>query len=155
MAERTVVVDSLSKSHAMTGWRVGWTVGPEAFTRHMYHLGLAMHYGMPSFIQSAVAAAFADDFPESEAMRALRGAALAGNPRLRVIRPEGACFVMLDVRPSGLSSEAFSHRLLEEAGVSLLAGEGFSAAGAGFVRLSLTAPDADLAEAIRRIESFT
>ena len=90
MAERTIVVDSLSKSHAMTGWRVGWTVGPEAFTRHMYHLGLALHYGLPTFIQSAVAAAFADDFPEIDAMRARYEArrdlvcgALAGNSRIR------------------------------------------------------------------------
>ncbi len=162
MAERTIVVDSLSKSHAMTGWRVGWTVGPAAFTRHMYHLGLALHYGLPSFIQSAVAAAFTEDFPEVEAMRARYEArrgrvcdALAGNACTRVVRPEGACFVMLDVRPSGLSSEAFSDRLLEEAGVSLLAGEGFGSAGAGFVRLSLTAPDAELDEALRRIDRFT
>ena len=161
MAERTIVVDSLSKSHAMTGWRVGWTVGPEAFTRHMYHLGLALHYGLPTFIQTSVAAAFAEDFPEIDAMRAryeMRRdrlcAALSGNARIRVIKPEGACFMMLDVRPSGLSSEDFSHRLLEEAGVSLLAGEGFGAAGAGFVRLSLTASDADLAEAVRRINRF-
>ena len=162
MAERTIVVDSLSKSHAMTGWRVGWTVGPEAFTRHMYHLGLALHYGLPTFIQSSVVAAFADDFPEIDAMRARYEArrdrvceALAGNPRLRVVRPEGSCFMMLDVRPSGLASQDFCHRLLEEAGVSLLAGEGFGAAAAGFVRLSLTATDADLAEAVRRIERFT
>ena len=162
MAQRTIVVDSLSKSHAMTGWRVGWTVGPEAFTRHMYHLGLALHYGLPTFIQTSVAAAFAEDFPEIDAMRAryeMRRdrlcAALSGNAHIRVIKPEGACFMMLDVRPSGLSSEDFSHRLLEEAGVSLLAGEGFGAAGAGFVRLSLTASDADLAEAVRRINRFT
>ncbi len=162
MAERTVAVDSLSKSHAMTGWRVGWTVGPEAFTRHMYHLGLALHYGPPTFIQSAAAAAFAGDFPEVDAMRARYEArrdlvreALAGNRRLRVVKPEGACFMMLDIRPSGLSSHDFSHRLLEDAGVSLLAGEGFGAGGAGFVRLSLTASDADLAEAVRRIDRFT
>lgn len=162
MAERTIVVDSLSKSHAMTGWRVGWTVGPEAFTRHMYHLGLALHYGLPTFIQSSVAAAFAGDFPEIDAMRARYEArrnfvceALAGNPRLRVVKPEGACFMMLDVRPSGLPSEDFSHRLLEEAGVSLLAGQGFGSAGAGFVRASLTASDEDLAEATRRINRFT
>lgn len=162
MAERTIVVDSLSKSHAMTGWRVGWTVGPEAFTRHMYNLGLAMHYGPPTFIQDSVAAAFADDFPEIDAMRACYEArrdrvcaALAGISRLRVIKPEGACFVMLDIRASGLSSEDYTHRLLEEAGVSLLAGEGFGPAGAGFVRLSLTVSDADLAEAVRRIDRFT
>lgn len=161
LAERTIVVDSLSKSHAMTGWRVGWTVGPEEFTRHMYYLGLALHYGPPTFIQSSVAVAFAEDFPEVEAMRAqyeirrnLVCDALEGNKRVRVIKPEGSCFMMMDVRDSGLSSHEFAHRLLEEAGVSLLPGEGFGPSGSGFVRFSLTAPDADLAEAAQRITRF-
>ena len=161
MAERTVVVDSLSKSHAMTGWRVGWTVGPEAFARRMYDLGLALHYGPPAFIQSSVVAAFAGDVPEVDAMRAryearrdLVAKALAGVPRVRVVKPEGACFTMLDIRGSGLSSGDFAHRLLEEAGVSVLAGEGFGAGGTGFVRLSLTASESDLAEAARRIGRF-
>ena len=66
---------------------------------------------------------------------------------LRVVRPEGSCFMMLDVRGTGLTSQDFSFRLLEEAGVSLLAGEGFGPSGTGFMRLSLTAPDDRLAEA--------
>ena len=161
MAERTIVVDSLSKSHAMTGWRVGWTVGPEALAGHMYNLGLALHYGPPTFIQSAVVTAFKNDFPETahmrdryEARRDLVGEALAGCRQLRAVRPEGACFMMVDVRDSGLTSGEFSERLLEEAGVSVLAGEGFGDAGVGFVRLSLTAPDAALTEALRRIVRF-
>lgn len=162
MAERTIVVDSLSKSHAMTGWRVGWTVGPAAFTRHMYYLGLALHYGPPTFIQSSVAVAFHDEFlPEVEAMRAayerrrdLICEALDGARGLRVVRPEGSCFMMLDVRDTGLGSQDFSFRLLEEAGVSVLAGEGFGPSGSGFVRLSLTAADDELAEAGRRIRRF-
>ena len=161
MAGRTVAVDSLSKSHAMTGWRIGWTVGPAEFARHMYYLGLAVHYGPPTFFQSSIEIAFTRDFPEVEAMRARYEArrdlvcdALSGHRRLRALKPEGSCFMMLDVRPSGLSSSAFAERLLEEAGVSLLAGEGFGAGGDGFVRLSLTASEADLAEAARRIARF-
>jgi len=161
MDERTIVVDSLSKSHAMTGWRVGWTVGPEAFTQHMYYIGLALHYGPPTFIQSSVEIAFTDDFPEVEAMRVayerrrdLVCEALDGNARVRVLKPEGSCFMMLDVRDSGLSSQDFSFRLLEEGGVSLLAGEGFGRGGSGFVRISLTASDDELAEACSRILRF-
>ncbi|MBT6205998.1 MAG: aminotransferase class I/II-fold pyridoxal phosphate-dependent enzyme [Rhodospirillaceae bacterium] len=161
MAERTIVVDSLSKSHAMTGWRVGWTVGPAAFTRHMYYLGLALHYGPPTFIQSSVAVAFTENFPEVEEMRARYEArrnlvceALAACERVRVIKPEGSCFMMIDVRPSGLTSQEFSSRLLDEAGVSLLPGEGFGSNGSGFVRLSLTASDEELSEASRRIARF-
>lgn len=161
MAERTIVVDSLSKSHAMTGWRVGWTIGPADFTHHMYHLGLAMHYGPPTFIQSSVAVAFSDDFPEITAMcqayerrRDIVCDGLAGVRGLRVVKPEGSCFMMVDVRDTGLPSQEFSFRLLEEAGVSLLAGEGFGPGGSGFVRLSLTAPDDRLAEACRRTVRF-
>lgn len=161
LAERTVVVDSLSKSHAMTGWRVGWTVGPAAFTHHMHNMGLALHYGPPTFIQSSVAIAFSDNFPEIEAMRSAYERrrdivcdALQGVRGLRVVKPEGSCFMMLDVRDSGLASQDFSFRLLEEAGVSLLAGEGFGPSGSGFVRFSLTAPDERIAEACRRIAAF-
>ena len=161
MAERTIVVDSLSKSHAMTGWRVGWTIGPADFTHHMYHLGLAMHYGPPTFIQSSVAVAFSDDFPEVEAMRMAYERrrdivcdGLAGARGLRVIKPEGSCFMMVDVRDTGLASQEFSNRLLEEAGVSLLAGEGFGPGGSGFVRFSLTASDERIAEACRRTARF-
>jgi arginine:pyruvate transaminase len=161
MAERTIVIDSLSKSHAMTGWRVGWTVGPAEFTHHMYNLGLAMHYGPPTFIQSSVAVAFRDDFPEVEAMRAayerrrdIVCEGLAGARGLRVVKPEGSCFMMIDVRDTGLASQEFSNRLLDEGGVSLLAGEGFGPGGSGFVRLSLTASDERIAEACRRTARF-
>ncbi len=161
MAERTIVVDSLSKSHAMTGWRVGWTVGPAGFATHMYNLSLAIHYGLPAFIQSAAVEAFTRDFPEVEEMtrryearRDLVCAMLGDAPGLAVVRPEGSCFMMIDVRATGLSSLDFSSRLLEEAGVALLDCAGFGEGGAGFVRLSLTAADADLVKAAQRIVRF-
>lgn len=159
MAERTIVADSLSKSHAMTGWRIGWTVGPPAFARHMYRLGLALHYGPPTFVQAAALAAFSGTFPEVEAMRARYQArrdlvceALAGRRGIRALAPQGGCFMMVDVRASGLASQVFAERLLDEAGVAVLAGEGFGAAG--FVRLSLTAPEDDLVRAAARIARF-
>ena len=161
MAERTIVVDSLSKSHAMTGWRVGWTVGPAEFARHMYNLSLAFHYGLPTFIQSAAVEAFTGSFPEVEEMarryearRNLVCDILAKAPNLGVVRPEGSCFMMVDVRATGLSSMEFSERLLEEAGVSALACESFGEGGAGFIRLSLTAPEEDLSKAAQRIVRF-
>lgn len=159
MAERSVVIDSLSKSHAMTGWRIGWTVAPAAFTRYMYRLGLALHYGPPTFVQAAALVAFSGTFPEVEAMRAryqarrdLVCAALAGRGGIRVLVPQGGCFTLVDVRGNGLTSQEFAERLLDEAGVAVMAGEGFGAAG--FVRLSLTAPEDDLARATARIARF-
>jgi arginine:pyruvate transaminase len=161
MAERTIVVDSLSKSHAMTGWRVGWTVGPPELRGHLYHLGLALHYGLPSFIQSSVEVAFTHDFPETAMMlahyqerRDLILERLKDVPHIRVIKPEGSCFMMVDIRDTGLTSQDFSFRLLEEAGVSMLAGEGFGPSGTGFLRISLTAPTAEIAEACDRFARF-
>ncbi|MEM7123709.1 MAG: aminotransferase class I/II-fold pyridoxal phosphate-dependent enzyme [Pseudomonadota bacterium] len=161
MAERTIVVDSLSKSHAMTGWRVGWVVGPPSLRQHLYHLGLAMHYGLPTFIQQSVEIAFTGDFPEIATMlahyqkrRDLVLDRLKDVSRIRVIKPEGSCFMMVDIRDTGLTSQEFSDRLLEEAGVSLLAGEGFGPSGSGFLRFSLTAPSAEIAEACDRFARF-
>ena len=161
MAERTIVVDSLSKSHAMTGWRVGWVVGPTELRGHLYRLGLALHYGLPTFIQSSIEVAFTDEFPETDMMlahyqerRDLILERLKNVPLIRVIKPEGSCFMMIDIRDTGLTSQEFSFRLLEEAGVSMLAGEGFGPSGTGFLRISLTAPTAEVAEACDRFIGF-
>ena len=69
MAERTVVVSSLSKSHALPGFRLGWVVGPPALTRHLFNLLLSMTYGGPAFIQDGALAALTDDLPEVAALR--------------------------------------------------------------------------------------
>ncbi|SDG53734.1 arginine:pyruvate transaminase [Onishia taeanensis] len=149
MADRTVVVDSLSKSHAMTGWRLGWVLGPQALIDHMANLALCMLYGCPEFIQDAARDALSQDLPERDQMRetyrARRDAvcdALAGCSAIDVIKPAAGMFLMIDVRATGLSSQAFADRLLDEQGVSVLSGEAFGPSAAGFVRLSLTV-DAD------------
>ena len=68
-AERTVVVSSLSKSHAMTGYRAGWAVGPEEFSVRMQAISEVMLFGTQPFIQDAAAFALGREFPEVEAMR--------------------------------------------------------------------------------------
>ncbi|WP_136068133.1 pyridoxal phosphate-dependent aminotransferase [Modicisalibacter radicis] len=159
MAERTAVIDSLSKSHAMTGWRLGWVIGPEALIDHLSNLALCMLYGSPEFIQDAACAALANP-PEQlasmrETYRARRDTvcrALRGSSAVEVLRPAAGMFVMIDIRRTGLSAQAFADRLLDEQGVSLLAGEAFGPSAAGFVRLSLTVDAERLGEACRRIE---
>jgi arginine:pyruvate transaminase len=161
MAERTVTVSSLSKSHAMTGWRVGWLIGPPALASHAANLALCMLYGSPPFIQDAATAALTlgqgELAPMRERYRRRRDAVcrrLAGLPGLACTRPKGGMFVMLDVRRAGLAAEAFAARLLAEEGVCVLAGDAFGGGAAGHVRLSLTAPDERLAEACNRIGRF-
>src|SRR5204863_815342 len=69
MAERTVVVSSLSKSHAMPGFRFGWIIGPEALSNHLFNLLLCLLYGGPPFIQAGALAALEADLPEVHALR--------------------------------------------------------------------------------------
>jgi arginine:pyruvate transaminase len=161
MAERTVVIDSLSKSHAMTGWRVGWAVAPGDLARHLENLSLCMLYGCPPFIQDAAAAALSREWPEIGEMRRIfrarrdrMVARINAIPRLGCVRPEGGMFMMVDVRSSGLSSIEFSKRLVEAEGVAMLAGDGFGPSAEGYLRMSLTVPDARLDEACDRLERF-
>ena len=161
MADRTATVSSLSKSHAMTGWRVGWLIGPAALVEHAANLALCMLYGSPPFIQDAATVALTQDVSEAGVMldrfQRRRDAVcrrLAGLPGLACTRPKGGMFVMLDIRRTGLSAEDFAQRLLAEEGVCVLSGDAFGGAATGHVRLSLTAPDERLAEACNRIGRF-
>ncbi|MDD2058043.1 pyridoxal phosphate-dependent aminotransferase [Pseudomonas sp. GD03860] len=158
MAERTATLNSLSKSHAMTGWRVGWVVGSPALAGHLENLALCMLYGSPDFIQDAAVAALEQQLPELEAMRDayrqrrdLVCASLAGCPGVRALKPDGGMFVMVDIRETGLSAQAFSDRLLDLHGVSALAGEAFGPSAAGHIRLGLVLGAEPLREACRRI----
>jgi arginine:pyruvate transaminase len=161
MAERTVVVSSLSKSHAMPGFRFGWIVGPPQLAQHLFELLLAMLYGGPPFIQDGALAALTADLPEAAALAAsyrarakLLSGLLAAAPGCRAIPPEGGMFVLLDVRGTGLSAQEFVRGLFEQQNVAVLPCDGFGASAAGHLRISLTAPEPRLAEAGRRIVDF-
>ncbi len=158
MAERTVVVSSLSKSHAMPGFRLGWVVGPGQLITHLFDLLLCMLYGGPPFIQLGALKALETDLPEAAAIAgdyrrraALLAGILAEAPRCRAIPPEGGMFVLLDIRGTGLSAEAFARALLDGEGVAALPCDGFGASAVGHLRLALSLPDARLEEAGRRI----
>lgn len=161
MAVRTVVVSSLSKSHAMPGYRMGWIVGPPELARHLFNLLLCMLYGAPPFLQDGALAAFRGNLPEVAAMRedyrrraTLMTGLLAEAPNCKVTPPEGGMFVMLDVRGTGLGSDAFARGLLEAEGVAVLPCDGFGPSAVGQLRISLTADEARLTEAATRIVRF-
>ncbi|MBP5099699.1 pyridoxal phosphate-dependent aminotransferase [Pseudomonas protegens] len=158
MAERTATLNSLSKSHAMTGWRLGWVVAPTALAAHLENLALCMLYGSPEFIQDAAVVALEQPLPQLQEMaqayrqrRDLVCDCLADCPGARPLKPDGGMFVMVDIRATGLSAQAFSERLLDEQGVSVLAGEAFGPSAAGHIRLGLVLQADDLREACRRI----
>jgi arginine:pyruvate transaminase len=161
MAERTIVVSSLSKSHAVPGFRIGWVVGPRALTAHLFNLVLCMLYGGPPFIQEGALTALNSDLPEVAALSddyrrraALLAGILAAAPNCRAAPPEGGMFVLLDVRGTGLGADAFARELLAQEAVAALPCDGFGPSAAGHLRLSLTTTDARLAEAGRRILRF-
>ncbi len=160
--DRIAVVESLSKSCAMTGWRVGWTVTPPDLAHYLEHLAGVVTYGLPPFVQDAAVEAMArlDEFEGTIARLYEKRAArvcetLAADPDLVLHRPRAGMFVILGVARFGVDGGAFARRLLEEAGVSLLPGESFGAGARDCVRLSLSASEADLEEACRRILAFT
>jgi len=161
MAGRTVTVSSVSKSHAMTGWRAGWMIGPRAFIEHAAHLSQCMLYGLPGFVQRAAVVALEQADAVTGRMRDtlrrrrdLLVARLAAIPGLRVTPPQAGMFVMVDVRGTGLSGGDFARRLFREQGVSVLDGAAFGRGGAGHVRLSYTVDEARLEEACERIRMF-
>jgi arginine:pyruvate transaminase len=161
MAERTVVVSSLSKSHALPAFRLGWVVGPPELIRHLANLLLCLTYGSPAFIQYGALAASRHELPEVVALRedyrsraALMSELLADAPGCRLIPPEGGMFVLLDVRGTGLGAADFARRLLDSERVAVLPCDGFGPSAAGHLRIALSAPEARLRDAADRILRF-
>ena len=163
MAERTLVIGSMSKSHAMTGFRMGWCVAPAEMANLIVTLALNATYGLPGFIQDAALWALTGaegDAIEAEMIetfgrrRDLAVKTLASHPAAKLSPPQGAMYVMLDIRATGLSGAAFADRLLEEKHIAVMPGESFGPAAAGHVRIALTVPDQALAEALVTIADF-
>lgn len=161
MAERTVTIGSLSKSHAMTGWRSGWAIGPTGLAKHMTNLAIAMHYGLPGFIQEAAYVAITEGDTEVKRMgeiyrrrRDLMLDALQDVPGIRCLKPEAGMFMMIDVARSGLSAKDFAWKLFEATGVATLDATPFGPSANGFLRVAFTISEAELQEAARRIRTF-
>jgi arginine:pyruvate transaminase len=161
MEERAVVVSSLSKSHAMPGFRFGWVIGPPALSAHLFGLLLSMIFGGPGFIQLGALAALERELPEAAQMRetyrrraAGLAAVLGDASNCRVVPPEGGMFLLFDIRSTGLAAEEFGLELLRREEVALLPCDTFGPSAAGHLRIALTAPEPRLEEAGRRIARF-
>ncbi|MFT3818729.1 MAG: pyridoxal phosphate-dependent aminotransferase [Rubrivivax sp.] len=161
LADRTVVASSLSKSHAAPGFRAGWCAGPAAFISRLLPLAETMLFGAQPFIADMAAQALSHEFAITAQMRDRYAArarhvaeALGGVPGLQVHAPQAGMFVMLSVGDLGLDGEAFALRLLDEERVAVMPGAAFGQSSAAMLRLSLTVPDAALAEGCRRIAAL-
>jgi len=160
--ERTLLVNSLSKSYAMTGWRVGFLAAPARVIQNALKAGQNSITCVAPFVQKAAAFALTD--PEIQEVTANMRAAYAHRRELvlrlaqelecekvLVTPPQGAFYFFLDFRPLNMTSIEVCERLLEEAGVALVPGSAFGSQGEGFVRMTVAASDEDVEAGFRKI----
>jgi len=161
LPEQVVTISSLSKSHAMPGWRAGWLVGPTSLVSHAHNLAMCMLYGLPGFIQEAAVTALGlsesaeatmRDYCAVRLRRLLAG--LEGIPGLECCVPDAGMFMLVDVRGTGLSGYDFMNELFRSERVSVLDGGAFGKQTSGFVRVCFAAEEELLDEAIVRIRRF-
>ncbi len=161
MKERTLVVGSMSKSHAMTGSRVGWVVGPEEAIGHMIDLATHTTYGVAGFIQDAALFALEQGAPLEEEVsapfrrrRQQARTAIAAQNVVRLVPAQGAMYLMLDIRATGMSGEDFGYALLEAEKIAVMPGESFGKAAAGHIRVAMTVDDNAFGQAFARLLAF-
>jgi len=161
LPEQVVTISSLSKSHAMTGWRAGWLVGPRALCAHAEALLLSMVYGLPGFIQAGALSALEIADETEERMRsycALRRermrVGLQDIPGLALHEPEAGMFMLVDVSGTGLTGRQFMRALFARERVSVLDGGAFGSETMNCVRICFAADEALLDEACARIRRF-
>jgi aspartate aminotransferase len=155
---RTVLINSLSKTYAMTGWRVGYCAAPAEVVAAMLRLLQQFSRGPATFVQDAAACALRADQAGVARMRAeyqgrrdLVVERLRGLPGVNPLVPEGGLFVMLDVRGLGRPSEEVRRSLLHEAGVVVIDGAAYGPGGEGTLRVSFAGGGEGLERGLGRL----
>ncbi|MEQ1948414.1 MAG: pyridoxal phosphate-dependent aminotransferase [Bryobacteraceae bacterium] len=155
LRERAILCNSLSKTYAMTGWRVGYCAGPAPLIQAMYMILAQSSRGPATFIQDAAAEALAGPQDCVQVMKdeytRRRGQvidALAGIPGVRVLAPEGGFFAMVDVRDLGMPSNEIRKMLMHGNHVVVVHGSAYGAAGEGTLRVSFASGGDNLAKGL-------
>ena len=158
LTERTIVVSSISKSHAAPGFRSGWAAGPEEFCEKLLPVSETMLFGVQPFISDMTAMALSQHFDTADIMREnyrrraeIVAKMFAGSNLVKPMPPEGGMFILLDVTSTGLGGEEFAWELLHQEKVAVMPGSSFGDQAAGFLRISLTMPDDVVETAMARI----
>ena len=160
MAERTVVVNGFSKTYAMTGWRLGYACGPAPIIKIMTKIHQSAIMSAPTISQYAAITALKDCDGEIERMRNeynMRRRLVVksfNDMGLSCFEPRGAFYAFPCIKSSGMSSEEFCTKLLEQKHVAIIPGNAFGASGEGYARVSYAYSVEHLMEAIRRIREF-
>ncbi|TAN32910.1 pyridoxal phosphate-dependent aminotransferase [bacterium] len=163
MRERTVLMDGLSKSYAMTGWRLGYAVAPRALAAKLDQLMINSSSCAAGFTQMAAiealstaesAQAVSRMVKVFERRRDLVVDGINAIPGMTCTRPQGAFYAFPNIKGTGFGERDLAARLLVEAGVAVLPGTAFGEAGAGFIRIAYTQSEAELGRGLDRIREF-
>jgi aspartate/methionine/tyrosine aminotransferase len=161
MQDRTILLDGFSKTYAMTGWRLGYAVVPDWLVKPYSQLIINTISGVTAFAQAGAIEALRgpqDDVDamvvEFKARSDLIVDGLNAIPGIRCAKPQGAFYVFPDVSGTGLTGAEMAERLLQEAGVCVLAGTAFGGVGVDHIRISYANSRENLEEALRRIRAF-
>ena len=161
MADRTLVVGSMSKSHAMTGSRIGWIVAPETVIENLINLATHTTYGVPGYIQDAALFALGEgERLEAEIAapfarrRAIAMDVLAGQNVVKHVPCMGAMYLMLDIRATRMTGDGFANALLDAEHIATMPGESFGQSAAGHLRVAMTVEDEAFREALERLVTF-
>jgi len=159
--DTTIVINSLSKSHAMTGWRLGWAIGPKEFINSMTNYTQAAQFGINQFVQNAAIAAL-NDTSTTDQFNALFKSrrdvfcnGLRKSNQLSFSTPRGGMFVLLDISRTGLSGKEFAEKLLDDEKVAVVPGFGFGNSVSNTVRIGYLCDEEKLKEAAKRIVRFS
>ncbi|WP_412062904.1 pyridoxal phosphate-dependent aminotransferase [Rubrivirga sp. IMCC45206] len=160
MYERTVLIGGFSKGYAMTGWRIGYACAPKPIMDQMYKAHQYIVMSAPTLAQIGALAGIREAQPDVERMRQayddrrrliVDGLNAAGLP---TFEPEGAFYAFPDITSTGLSSEDFAQRLLQEEHVACVPGSAFGPSGEGYLRCSYATAIDQVEEAVTRIARF-
>ncbi|GAB4236583.1 MAG: pyridoxal phosphate-dependent aminotransferase [Methyloligellaceae bacterium] len=161
MRDRVILLDGWSKTYAMTGWRLGYGVWPEALVDHIRRLAVNCHSCVNAATQYAGIAALegpqdcvAEMVAAFDRRRAFVAKRMNEVPGIRCAVPKGAFYAFPNITGTGWNERDLASALLEQAGVATIAGTDFGDHGAGFIRLSCANSLENIAAAIDRIEAF-
>lgn len=157
--ERTIILHGFSKTYAMTGWRVGYSVGPEPVIAKMITILQLMLGSMPPFVQMAALAALEGDqklIKKRIATYKVRRKAIVEGlnslPGVSCVMPDGAFYAFPNIKKTRMSSEEFALMALEEAGVALVPGSNFGEYGEGYVRICYSTSMGNIKTAIKNLK---
>ena len=161
MKDRCIVIDTWSKTYAMTGWRIGFAVANEEIITKLSIFLQDSITNVAAFIQRAAYEAVTG--PQDwtiekrdllEKKRNLMVEGLNSLPGVKCITPPGSFYCFPDITGTGMTSQEFTDKLVVEAGVAVVAGTAFGTQGEGFVRVTYAVHDDDIAEGIKRMKEF-